>query len=227
MVVTGMRKLSVIAIDPLGRNLQVILCLLWICHKTRPLGPSIWLHCLMNLPLLWSWSKNLQLEVGSVCLSKPVEAHDKISFANHVSCVTIAWFGHAQSQASPLGNEHSKSEPPLKGWGHSIDKTPSCNSLGWSKDGTQFGKDIQYWSGYSSKEEPYAEVPLGNHVDVGNMQLQGSSSAGQVSYLVYSGPPLQHCDFCQFWGGHGHQARECSSIHSWSSSPLKCYNCFG
>ena len=146
----------------------------------------------MNLPLLWSWSKNLQLEVGSACLSKPVEAHDKISFANHVSCVTIAWFGHAQSQASPLGNEHSKSEPPLKGWGHSIDKTPYCNSLGWSKYGTQFGKDIQYWSGYSSKEEPYAEVPLGNHVHVGNMQLQGSSSAGQVSYLVYSGPPLQH-----------------------------------
>ena len=70
--------------------------------------------------------------------------------------------------------------------------------MGWSKDGTQFGKDIQYWSGYSSKEEPYAKLPLENHVDVGNMQLQGSSSVGQVSYLVYSGPLYNIVTFANF-----------------------------
>ena len=151
-------------------------------------------------------------------VSRPVEAHDKMSFANDVSHVTLAGFGHGQPQASSMDNEHSKLEPPLRGWGQSIDKTPSCHSLGWSNDRTQFHKDV---------EEPDAQVPLGYHVDVGNLQLQGSSGAGPVSNLAHSGPPLQHCDFCQFCGGHGHHARECSSIRSWSSSPLKCYNCFG
>ena len=151
-------------------------------------------------------------------------SHDKESTPHSAG---IAGFGHGQPQASPLDKETSKSIPQLESWVESTYKTPSHCSLGQSKDRTQCCNTEKYLNDYSTMEEPVPLVPLSHHGNVCNLHHQGSFRTGQVSQLAHSDHPLKQHDICQFCEGQGHNAKECPNIHTWSMSPLKCYNCHG